>query len=125
VSLTFRTLCQTGRFAIGLDTVSVGSEFQRADCAPRATKGDGAVNLADYVQAGRFATGTDPINFGWRTNRPTSLAPESFSNSMRNRANPTPSRSVTATIESQQSWCHFGASRHRCPRRRERGGLES
>lgn len=48
-----------GRFAIGLDTPAAGGEFQRADCAPRESKGDNVVNLADYVQSGRFATGLD------------------------------------------------------------------
>src|SRR6185503_19367160 len=50
---------QIGRFAAGLDTVTVGSEFQKADCAPRSTLGDGVVSLADWVQAGRWAAGLD------------------------------------------------------------------
>lgn len=50
-----------GRFAAGLDTPAVGSEFQRADCAPRDTLGDGRISLSDYVQAGRYAAGLDPV----------------------------------------------------------------
>jgi hypothetical protein len=51
----------TGRFVAGLDTAAVGSEFQRADCAPRDTLGDGRISLPDYVQAGRYAAGLDPV----------------------------------------------------------------
>ncbi|MFN7930992.1 MAG: hypothetical protein U0Y68_24305 [Blastocatellia bacterium] len=50
---------QLGRFVAGLDTVSVGSEFQRADCAPRAIAGDGKITIGDWVQAGRYAAGLD------------------------------------------------------------------
>jgi Immunoglobulin domain len=52
---------QEGRFVAGLDTVSNGSEFQRADCAPRSTLGDGQITVADWVQVGRYAVGLDPI----------------------------------------------------------------
>jgi hypothetical protein len=52
---------QEARFVVGLDTVSNGSEFQRADCAPRSTLGDGQITVADWVQAGRYAAGLDPI----------------------------------------------------------------
>jgi sugar lactone lactonase YvrE len=48
---------QEGRFVAGLDIVSNGSEFQRADCAPRATQGDGQITVADWVQVGRYAWG--------------------------------------------------------------------
>jgi hypothetical protein len=51
---------QEGRFVAGLDIVSNGSEFQRADCAPRATQGDGQITVADWVQVGRYAVGLDP-----------------------------------------------------------------
>jgi hypothetical protein len=43
-----------------LDT-AVGTEFQRADCAPRSTLGNGAISITDWVQAGRYATGIDPL----------------------------------------------------------------
>jgi hypothetical protein len=52
---------QEGRFVAGLDIVSNGSEFQRADCAPRATQGDGQITVADWVQVGRYAVGLDPV----------------------------------------------------------------
>ncbi|MBI1760370.1 MAG: hypothetical protein HYR56_02945, partial [Acidobacteria bacterium] len=48
-----------GRFAAGLDTAAVGSEFQRADCAPRDSKGDGQLAIVDWVQAGRYAANLD------------------------------------------------------------------
>jgi hypothetical protein len=50
---------QVGRFVAGLDAASVGAEFQRADCAPRATLGDGRLTVSDWVQAGRYAAGLD------------------------------------------------------------------
>lgn len=52
---------QVGRFAAGLDTSAAGSEFQRADCAPRTTLGNGAISTTDWVQAGRYAAGLDPL----------------------------------------------------------------
>ena len=45
----------------GLDTPASGGEFQRADCAPRTTLGDGKITVTDWVQAGRYAAGLDPI----------------------------------------------------------------
>ena len=50
-----------GRFIAGLDMAAVGSEFQRADCAPRSTLGDGRLTIIDWVQAGRYAAGLDPV----------------------------------------------------------------
>jgi hypothetical protein len=52
---------QVGRFAASLDTAAAGSEFQRADCAPRDTLGDGRISTTDWVQAGRYAAGLDPL----------------------------------------------------------------
>jgi uncharacterized protein (TIGR03437 family) len=51
---------QVGRFSTSLDVPSAGSEFQRADCAPRSTLGDGKITVADWVQAGRYSVGLDP-----------------------------------------------------------------
>jgi hypothetical protein len=69
----------TGRFVAGLDTVAVGSEFQRADCAPRDTLGDGRISLPDYVQAGRYAAGLDPaVPAGGPTAPVPGLRPESL-----------------------------------------------
>jgi hypothetical protein len=52
---------QVGRFVATLDTAANGSEFQRADCAPRSTLGDGRLTAADWTQAGRYAAGEDPV----------------------------------------------------------------
>ncbi len=50
-----------GRFSVGLDTPAAGSEFQRADCAPRTTKGDGLLAIDDWVQAGRYFAALDAV----------------------------------------------------------------
>lgn len=52
---------QIGRYVAGLDTAADGNEFQRADCAPLATAGNGFLTVSDWVQAGRFAGGVDPL----------------------------------------------------------------
>ena len=52
---------QIGRFIAGLDSIALGSEFQRADCAPRGTLGNGQLTASDWVQAGRYAAGLDPV----------------------------------------------------------------
>jgi hypothetical protein len=60
-SITISDWVQTGRFSSGLDTVIPGSEFQRADCAPRSSLGNGSITISDWVQAGRYASGLDPV----------------------------------------------------------------
>ncbi|MFN0109326.1 MAG: hypothetical protein ACKVZH_10780 [Blastocatellia bacterium] len=52
---------QVGRFASGLDETADGSEFQRADIAPKNSLGDGRLTIADWVLAGRYAAGLEPI----------------------------------------------------------------
>ncbi len=52
---------QIGRFAAGLDEFGSAAEFQRADCAPRSTLGDGKIKVTDWVQAGLYAAGLDPL----------------------------------------------------------------
>ncbi|MBK7513901.1 MAG: carboxypeptidase regulatory-like domain-containing protein [Chloracidobacterium sp.] len=53
---------QAGNFAAGiLQPDPLTNEFQRADSAPRATRGDGLITAADYVQAGRYAAGIDNL----------------------------------------------------------------
>jgi len=52
---------QVGRFVVGYDATASMAEFQRADCAPRATLGDGRLTISDWVQAGRYAAGLDPV----------------------------------------------------------------
>src|ERR1044071_4731443 len=60
-AVTVRDLVLIGRFVAHLDTPANGSEFQRADCAPRASLGDGRLSITDWVQAGRYAAGLDPL----------------------------------------------------------------
>ncbi len=38
-----------------------GSEFQRADAAPRTTLGDGSIDVLDLVQIGRYFANLDPL----------------------------------------------------------------
>lgn len=52
---------QVGRFVSGLDETSDGSEFQRADVAPKNTLGDGRLTIADWVLAGRYASGLEGV----------------------------------------------------------------
>ncbi len=59
-SLTVNDWVQAGRFAAKLDFPAAGGEFQRADCAPRGTQGDGKIKVMDWVQAGRYFAGLDP-----------------------------------------------------------------
>src|SRR5207248_2931227 len=50
-------------------------EYQRADCAPRSTLGNGAITVTDWVQAGRYAARLDPlVAVGGPTNDSTSFA---------------------------------------------------
>ncbi|MCW5968285.1 MAG: hypothetical protein KIT57_07205 [Blastocatellales bacterium] len=58
-ALTIGDWIQAGRFMAQLDDPVEGSEFQRADTAPRATFGDGRITLADWVQVGRYTEGLD------------------------------------------------------------------
>jgi hypothetical protein len=74
VSLT--DYVQIGRFAAGLDTVNAGTEFQKADCAPKDTLGNGSVSLADWVQAGRYAAFLDtPVPAAGGPTGPTASQP--------------------------------------------------
>lgn len=67
---------QAGRFVAGLDTPNPGSEFQRADCAPRDTLGNGNITISDWVQAGRYASALDPVTAaGGPTEPPGQTAP--------------------------------------------------
>ncbi|HMP81646.1 MAG TPA: FG-GAP-like repeat-containing protein [Verrucomicrobiota bacterium] len=68
---------QVGLFVAGIETPTNATEFQRADCAPRSTLGDGQLKVTDWVQAGRYAALLDPITVaGGPTSPvvPTSLA---------------------------------------------------
>jgi hypothetical protein len=48
-----------GRYAARLDYPTNAAEFQKADCAPRTSLGDGRIGVTDWVQAGRYAAGAD------------------------------------------------------------------
>src|SRR5262249_41679477 len=48
--LTATDWVQVGRFAARLDLPAAGDEFQRADCAPRFSRGDGRITIRDWVQ---------------------------------------------------------------------------
>ncbi len=74
-TVTITDWVQVGRFSAGLDTAAAGGEFQRADCAPRETKGNGQISITDWVQAGRFAAGLDPVQTAGGPTSPTSFAP--------------------------------------------------
>ena len=52
---------QVGRFVARLDVPASTNEFQRADCAPLASRGEGQLKVTDWVQAGRFLAGFDPL----------------------------------------------------------------
>jgi uncharacterized protein (TIGR03437 family) len=71
-SVTVSDWVQVGRFIAGLDAAAAGSEFQRADCAPRDTRGDGKLTVVDWTQAMRYAIGLDPVT---PVGGPTSPAP--------------------------------------------------
>lgn len=60
-SLTINDWVQAGRFVAGLDVPASPAEFQRVDCAPRATRGDGQLKVTDWVQAGRYFARLDPL----------------------------------------------------------------
>ena len=59
-TVTVTDSVQISRFAAGLDIATTANgEFQRADCAPLASKGDGRITVADWLQAQRFAAALD------------------------------------------------------------------
>jgi uncharacterized protein (TIGR03437 family) len=66
---------QAGRFAAKLDTPENDGEFQRADCAPRESKGDGRLTVADWVQAGRYAAVLEPVMTAGGLSIPAAQAP--------------------------------------------------
>jgi hypothetical protein len=52
---------KVGRAVAGLDSVNSPADFQKIDCAPRATMGNGILSVADWTQAGRYAAGLDGV----------------------------------------------------------------
>lgn len=82
-----------GRYAARLDYPTNSAEFQRADCAPRSTLGDGRISVTDWVQAGRYAVGLDPMT---AAGGPSSESPLVSSNIKYNGPRPLNSRQVKA-----------------------------
>jgi hypothetical protein len=60
-SITVSDVVQVCRFVAGVDVPIRGGELQRADTAPRDTRGDGTLTTADCVQAQRDAVGLDAV----------------------------------------------------------------
>jgi uncharacterized protein (TIGR03437 family) len=73
-TVTITDWVQVCRFAAGLETPTAGTEFQRADCAPREGRGDGQLTPADCAQAGRYAVGLDPVTPAGGPTSPASTA---------------------------------------------------
>jgi hypothetical protein len=77
--VTMADWTQVGRFVAGLDAAALGSEYQRADCAPRSSLGDGRLTASDYTQAGRYAAGLDPaVPAGGPTGPPAATLAATF-----------------------------------------------
>jgi hypothetical protein len=74
-SVTVADWTQTGRFAARLDAPEHDGEFQRADCAPRESKGDGRLTVANWVQAGRYAAALEPITTAGGPSAPAAPTP--------------------------------------------------
>src|SRR5262249_27254717 len=66
---------RVGGLGGGIETAGIGRYFQRADCAPIATVGNGSIPIADWVQAGRYATGLDPVTPAGGPTGPSMLRP--------------------------------------------------
>jgi hypothetical protein len=66
---------QIGRFVAALDEATAGAEFQRADCAPLTTAGNGLLTVSDWVQAGRSAAGLDPLTLLGGPTQPSTNGP--------------------------------------------------
>jgi hypothetical protein len=60
-TITGSDLDQMGRFVAKIETPVSAGEFQRADCAPRSSLGDGQLKVTDWVQAGRYSIGGDGL----------------------------------------------------------------
>ncbi|MFN0084369.1 MAG: hypothetical protein ACKVX9_03170, partial [Blastocatellia bacterium] len=59
--ITVADWVQIGRFVAGLDKPETGSEYQRADIAPRDTRGDGRLTVLDWTQASLYVSGANPV----------------------------------------------------------------
>jgi len=95
------------RFILGLDTPnSAPNEFQRADCAPYATRGDGILGSGDITQVERYILGRDAQQTGGGPL--TRGGPQPGRNSVENKSvedtnliSPTTTRSVTPVAVSR------------------------
>jgi uncharacterized protein (TIGR03437 family) len=92
---------QLGRFYIGLDKAENGSEFQRADCAPKDTKGDGRITISDWVQAGRYSAGLDAVVFAGGPTQPP-LVPQPTVAAFASEATPRVLRAMSANFRRDQ-----------------------
>jgi hypothetical protein len=72
-AVTITDWVQVGRYVARLDSPTNSSEFQRADCAPRETSGNGVLSIADWVQSGRYTAGLDPFALLGGPTGPSSL----------------------------------------------------
>lgn len=88
--ITITDWTQLGRFSSGRDIASNGSEFQRADCAPRATLGNGSITMADWVQAGRYASALDPVTLAGGPSSPSANAASEPSDDSNDESVPNP-----------------------------------
>jgi hypothetical protein len=82
---------QIGRFVAALDEATPGVEFQRADCAPLTTAGNGLLTVSDWVQAGRSAAGLDPLTLLGGPTQPSTNGP--------NRRLPAPALETDRTLK--------------------------
>ena len=89
-TITITDWTQLGRFSSGMDIASNGSEFQRADCAPRATLGDGRITMTDWVQAGRYVSGLDPVTIAGGPTSPSANATSEPSDDSNDESAPNP-----------------------------------
>ena len=60
-SVSVQDATMEGLFVAGLETPAPGSEFSRADCAPRNSLGDGQLTVADLAQTRLYAAGFAPL----------------------------------------------------------------
>ncbi len=74
-SVSITDWVQVGRYVARLDFPTNGTEFQRADCAPRDTSGNGVLSVADWVQSGRYAAGLDPVVVLGGPSEPSAVPP--------------------------------------------------
>lgn len=100
-NVTVADWVQLGRFFVGLDKAENGSEFQRADCAPKETKGDGRITITDWVQAGRYSAGLDAVVFAGGPTQPP-VVPQFTAAAFTSEATPRVLRALNANFRRDQ-----------------------